>query len=123
MDLRIRVVASRDAGTGKSEITEAFDVSVSWVMKLLKRYRETGQMGPIAQRHGPVRKLAAHEEELNGIVEAEPDRTLREIAAKLSVKACVQTVNVPLNCWAIAVEKVANRCRAEASFLLGFNST
>lgn len=94
MDLRTRVFTARESGMGTAEIAETFDVSVSWIKKLLKRYRETGELGPIAQKHGPVRKLIGHEEELKSIIEAKPDRTLEEIAAKLSIKVCIQTVNV-----------------------------
>jgi transposase len=96
MDLRSRVISARESGMGTSEIAETYEVSSSWIKKLLKRYRETGEMGPIAQRHGPVSKLVGHEEELKAIIEAKPDRTLKEIAEELSVKVCIQTVNVAL---------------------------
>jgi transposase len=94
MDLRSRVIAARESGIGTAEVSETFGVSVSWIKKLLKRYRETGEMGPVSQRHGPVRKLEGHEEELKSIIDSKPDLTLEEIAAKLSVKVCIQTVNV-----------------------------
>lgn len=53
---------------------------------VILKYLPKQLKSPIAQRHGPVRKLKDHEEELQSIVDAQPDLTLGEIAAKLSIK-------------------------------------
>ncbi|MBX3423674.1 MAG: hypothetical protein KF752_19120 [Pirellulaceae bacterium] len=90
------MITAHESGRETAEVAETFGVSVSWFKKCLNRYRETGEMGPIAQRHCPIRKLKGHEQELKSIIDEKPDRTLEEIAAKLSVKVCIQTVNVAI---------------------------
>ena len=93
MDLRIRVLAACDSGMGSSEVAETFSVSRAWVKRLKQRRRETGEIGPRIQKHGPTSKLHGYEDQLKAIIEEKPDRTLKEIAAALPVKVCFQTVH------------------------------
>ncbi|MBX3421342.1 MAG: transposase [Pirellulaceae bacterium] len=93
MDLRIRVLKACDSGLGTTEVAELFDVSTAWIRRLKQRRRETGQIGAREQRHGPLPKLHGHEEELVRIVEEQPDRTAKEIAALLPLCISHQTVD------------------------------
>ena len=54
MDLRDRVVAACDAGEmTREEIAEAFNVSTSWIRRLLQRRREEGHYRPKQGKPGP----------------------------------------------------------------------
>jgi|688.fasta_scaffold00508_14 hypothetical protein len=65
--------------------------------------------------HGPIRKLKGHEEELKSMIDAKPDLTPEEIAAKLSIKVCIQTVNVAVQLLGYRHKKIVDRRRAEAA--------
>ena len=93
MDLRMRVLDACDSGMGTSEVAETFSVSPAWIKNLKKRRRETGEIGPRKQRHGPISILQGHEEELRKAIEEKPDRTIKEITAVLSVHVSHQTVH------------------------------
>jgi transposase len=93
MDLRIRVLDACHSGMGTSEIAETFSVSTAWIKILKRRRRETGEIGPRKQKYGPTPILQGHEDELKKVIEEKPDRTIKEIAAGLSVKVSHQTVH------------------------------
>jgi transposase len=78
MDLRERVLAACDAGCGTQEVAETFLVSESWVRRLKQRRRETGQIGPTPQRHGPLSGAVRHAEAIRTAVREHPDATLQE---------------------------------------------
>ena len=79
-DLRTRVIAAVDAGTG---LTAApfFQVSVSYIYKVLIRRRTTGEITARPSGGGPKPKLAAHDDALRARIAAEPDITLAELQA------------------------------------------
>lgn len=93
MDLRTRVLDACDSGIGTLEVAELFSVSTAWIRRLKQRRRETGEVGPRKQRHGPAPLLQGHEEELAKIIDEKPDRTAKEIAALLPVVVSHQTVD------------------------------
>ena len=93
LDLRERVLADCDSGMRTGLVAEKYRVSSAWVRRLKQRRRETGQVGPIEQRHGPQRKLAGHEKELLSLVEQQPDASVAELVAKLSVEVSRPTVD------------------------------
>ena len=89
MDLRERVIAACDEGidTG-AEIAERFSVSESWIRRLLQRRRETGSIAPKPRGGGrPPAFSGEAAERLRGAVAADPDATLKELAAASGV-AC-----------------------------------
>ena len=54
-DLRQKLVAAWQAGYGtQAELSEWFGVSLSWVEKVLRRWRTTGQTAARPHRHGPL---------------------------------------------------------------------
>jgi transposase len=53
MDLRQRVLADCDAGLATAQVATKYRVSPAWVRRLKQRRRQTGQVAPTAQRHGP----------------------------------------------------------------------
>lgn len=82
-ELRERVLVAADGGGRVNQIARRFNVSVSYVSKVLSRRTKTGETGARAQvNHVPAR-LVAHEAALRAKLEAEPDLTLAELRAWL----------------------------------------
>jgi transposase len=92
MDLRLRVIADCDAGLGTKQAAEKYKVSPSWVRKLKQIRRETGQIGPRPQRISHATKLDGYVEQLQRLVELQPDATLRELREQLGVKVGLATI-------------------------------
>src|SRR3984893_13790761 len=61
-DLRERVMAAVDAGTGAYAAASFFRVSVSYIYKALGRRERTGQTSARPWAGGPKPKLAAHDD-------------------------------------------------------------
>lgn len=84
MELRTRVQGEIDAGESRRAAAKQFRVSASFAVKLAARVALTGSAEPGRQGRRPGGgKLAPHLETLIGWVEAEPDITMPELAAKL----------------------------------------
>lgn len=82
-DLRERVMAAVESGTGAYAAAAVFQVSVSYIYKALGRRRRTGEIGARPWAGGPKPKLVAHDEALRARVMSEPDATLAELQAWL----------------------------------------
>jgi len=82
-DLRERVIAAVDTGTGAYVAAPLFQVSVSYIYKALIRRRKTGEVTARPSGGGPKPKLAPHDDALRARVAAEPDITLAELQAWL----------------------------------------
>jgi transposase len=84
IELRQRVQAEIDGGESRRGAAERFKVSASFAVKLSARVARTGSLEPARQGRPPGGgKLARHLTILIGWVEAEPDITMPELAAKL----------------------------------------
>jgi len=86
LDLRSRIVAYVDAGHSARAAARLFGVSASTAVRLLADRRARGGIAPRPQGRaaGTVGKLAPHRDFLIEIVRAEPDFTLKELAAALA---------------------------------------
>lgn len=102
LDLRQRVVAAYENGVETIlEVAERFEVSDSFIKKLLRRKRATGEIAPIGHRGGQPRRLSdQHRQWLLKTVLAQPDITLGELQARLSVHKNL-SVSVPTLCRAL----------------------
>ena len=80
-DLRERVIAAVDTGTGAYVAAPLFQVSVSYIYKALIRRRKTGEVTARPSGGGPKPKLAPHDDALRERIAAEPDITLAELQA------------------------------------------
>jgi len=89
-DLRERVMAAVDSGTGAYAAASMFRVSVSYIYKVLGRRKRTGETRVRPWAGGPKPKLAAHDEALRARVMREPDATLAELQAWLVAEHAVQ---------------------------------
>jgi transposase len=89
-DLRERVQARIDAGHSRREASRHFGVSPSFSVKLAKRAEETGSVAPARQGRPPGSgRLAPYQAQLVAWVEAAPDISMPELAAKLEAAAGV----------------------------------
>jgi transposase len=85
-DLRERVMAMVDSGTGAYAAAAIFRVSVSYIYKALGRRETTGEASARPWAGGPRPKLAAHDDALRARVMSEPDATLAELQAWLAAE-------------------------------------
>jgi transposase len=123
LDLRRRVVQAYDERLEtRPEIAERFEVSLSFITKLLRRRRETGSVA--ARRHtgGRPGLLDGQElEKLRILVRQQPDATLEELRERLRQQGCgcpsrsavgryVQTLHLP---------RKKSRCRPASGILPG----
>ena len=87
MDLRERVQSVVENGESRRSAGRLFDVSASFAIKLVDRILRTGSAAPARQGRPPGSgKLAAHLPALLNWVEAKPDITMPELAAKLAAE-------------------------------------
>lgn len=88
-DLRERVLRAVERGErSQREIAEDYEVSLSFVERAWRRYRETGATGIKHWRHGRAQKLAgAGEEKLQALLASQPDLRLTELCEQVKDKA------------------------------------
>lgn len=85
-DLRDRVVAFVEAGHSRRAAARRFGVSESFAVKLMQRVARQGTVAPARQGRPAGGRLVACEAFLVAAVEAKPDITMPELAARLSVE-------------------------------------
>lgn len=90
IDLRERVRAEIASGRSRRASARRYDVSPSFAVKLADRVSRTGSTEPARQGRPPGGgKLAPYLTALLEWVEAEPDITMPELAAKLEAEKAV----------------------------------
>jgi transposase len=83
-DLRERVVKAIERGDRtQPQVAKDFQVSLSFVEELWRRYRETGSCAIKEWQHGPRAKLADQEEALRAAVAAKPDARLADLCQEV----------------------------------------
>lgn len=86
-DLRDRLSKHISSGQSRRSASRQFGVSASCAVKLARRFAATGSTAPARQGRPPGNgKLAAHMAVLIRWVNAEPDITMSELAAKLKAE-------------------------------------
>ncbi|MBV9678220.1 MAG: transposase [Acidobacteriaceae bacterium] len=85
-DLRRKLVEAWNVGPEtQPELADLFGVSLGWIEKVLRRWRETGDTAALVFRHGPRSRLQpAHLEKL---IQKHSDATLGELGRRLRVSA------------------------------------
>ena len=87
LDLRERVYGGVASGQSRRAAARRFEVSASTGVRLAKRMEETGSLAPARQGRPPGGgKLASSRDQLVGWVEAEPDISMPELAARLAAE-------------------------------------
>jgi transposase len=106
-DLRWRIVEAIDQREGSlREIADRFRVSLTCIVRLLRRRRETGSIEP--KPHGGGRLAALDEEHLQGLRElvcGQPDATLEELRQRLGVDCSVAAISRALKKLGITRKK------------------
>jgi putative transposase len=84
VDLRERVVRAVEAGASCRAAAAKFEVSVSFVVKLMQRWRRRGTVVP--DRYGGWKRspLAGHADRVLALVTETPDLTLEELRWQLA---------------------------------------
>ena len=87
VDLRERVVRAVEAGLSRRATARRFEVSVSFVIKLVQSWQQRGTVEP--ERYGGWKRstLAAHAERVRELLTAEPDLTVAELRSHLAAEA------------------------------------
>ena len=75
------IVRLRQEGRTYDEIAELVGVGPATVNRILRRYRETGSLEPLAPGGGNPSPLRQVESKLKALVSAMPDATVAEMAA------------------------------------------
>ena len=68
MDLRLRVLKDVDAGASKREVAVKYDVSESWIRRLIQRRRENGEIAPRTSHNGQQPKWLPYVDEMKKLV-------------------------------------------------------
>jgi len=82
-DLRDRIFRARDRGMTTRQTARLFDVSESWVRRVMQRRREDGQTGPRSRGGLTVTKIDMAR--LGALVDEQPDATIRQLRQKLGI--------------------------------------
>lgn len=119
VDLRRRAVAAVEAGLSTGEAAKRFSVSKAAVGAWVRLKRATGDIRPKPQGSGVGSVLDPHEAFILGLVEADKDITLVEIADRLDEEHDLRVVPSTIWYWldrrAITFKKNRARQRAAAS--------
>lgn len=79
LDLRERIVKAYEVGdTSVRKVAELFQVSKNTVQALLKRHRTQGSIEPLPATGGKPSAVSGSEVEIEAMVSAHPDYTLKE---------------------------------------------
>lgn len=88
-DLRERLVQAVGSGMSRNAAAARFQVSVSAVVKLMQRWRETGDFRPKPPCVYHGHKLSAHQHIVEELLEKQNDLTLKEIQELLRQKKII----------------------------------
>jgi transposase len=84
MDLRERIISAVESGQySQAEVSEQYQVSLSFVEKLLHRWQATGDIIPKLYTPGRKRVLAAYGTWIRAAVDEQPDITLAELCDQM----------------------------------------
>lgn len=93
IDLRERIVLAVERGEHSiRHIAQLFSVSLSFIVRLLQRYRRTGSVQPQPYPGAPRKLKAAQEARLRELVRKHPDATLAELRQRLGVRCSLMTI-------------------------------
>lgn len=121
LDLRQKILDTYlEGGISQRQLAKRFCVTLGFIEKLLKQYRETGSIAPLVRTQQTPPKL--NEQQFNvllEIVEAKNDATLKEIREQLKEKTGVtigiSTVDRMLRKMEISLKKNIARLRKRNS--------
>ena len=83
-DLRVRIVRAVDAGASRRSTASKFEVSVSFVIRLVRQWRATGSARIRGTGGRPRHRLEPHAELVDRLLAAKRDITLEELRGALA---------------------------------------
>jgi transposase len=83
-DFREKIVHALGVGRTQEEVADRFSVSLSFVEKLWRRWRETGSCAALPHAGGRRRSLVGHEAAIRKEVAGQPDVTLSELCDRVA---------------------------------------
>jgi transposase len=94
-DLRTKIVDAYQRGEGTQRgLAERFGVSGTFVVDLLRRYRQTGSVAPKPRGGGQQPRLDANQlEVVTALVKKDPDATLDEMIERVAEHTGVRVSN------------------------------
>jgi transposase len=94
-DLRTKIIEAYQRGDGTQRgLAERFGVSGTFVVDLIRRYRQTGSVEPKAHGGGQQPRLDAKGRELvTELVTSDPDATLDELLERVAERSGVRVSN------------------------------
>lgn len=107
IDLRERILAAVERGKGSlRELADLFLVSLSSIVRLLRRYRASGSLLPKPHAGGPCARLDADAcQRLQNLVREQPDATLAELRERLGIPCHLSTIHRALQRLRISRKK------------------
>jgi transposase len=85
-EVRQRAIAAYEAGQGtQDQVAKCYGIDISTFQRWLQRYRQSGRSEPLPRGHNPAALDNAQMEQLDGLVEQDPDATLAELHDALGV--------------------------------------
>jgi len=97
VDLRRRVVRFVEKGHSRREAARVFDLSPSFVIILMRRYKATGDLSGRARGGSRHDRLSRHLETLVSWIEAQPSLTLAEMSERLQAEYGVSSTTSGLS--------------------------
>lgn len=88
-DLRERIVRAVSGGLSRNAAAQRFQVSVSAVVRLMQRWRDTGDFRPKPPCVYHGHKLSAHRQVVEKLLEEQNDLTLKELQELLRQKQII----------------------------------
>ena len=83
-DLRERVKRAVEKGGSCRQVAAQYEVSVSFVVKLMQRWRERGTLTPEPMGGRKPQRLAGHAERVRALVAGDPDLTIDGLRRRLA---------------------------------------
>ena len=105
-DLRDRVIAARDGGMRTKRVAELFQVSASWVRRVMQRRRDHGEQSPRPRGGATVIKIDL--DQLRQLVNQQPDATAKQLHERLGIACSVSAVDMALRRMGLSFKK--RRC-------------
>lgn len=102
-DLRDRVMQAKDRGMKTKAVADLFNVSASWVRRVMQRRRELGQTRP--QPRGGATVIKIDMDRLRQLVQEQPDATTHELHARLGAKCSLSAVDMALRRAGLSFKK------------------
>ncbi|WP_138503704.1 helix-turn-helix domain-containing protein [Nostoc sp. PA-18-2419] len=91
-DLRQRVIDAYEAQQGSQrQLAKRFKVSLSFIKRLIRRYRDTGQVTPLPHGGGAIAKIrTSNLPVVEQLVDRQPDAILEELCSSFAAKSGIE---------------------------------